>query len=57
MEAAVECIPTKPRANCIVLWKKLAIRKKRDDMKTAYSCDKRNKQTPTFGNSRRHKEN
>ena len=33
MEAAAECIPTKPTSNHRVLWKTLAVRKRRDNVK------------------------
>ena len=33
-EAAAECIPTKPRAKCSVLWESIALRVKEDSMKT-----------------------
>ena len=35
LEAAVECISTKPRAKSTVSWESKAFRKKRDDMKRA----------------------
>ena len=47
IEAAVECIPTKPRAKCRVLWESIADRRKEDDMKKASLLDKRN---PTNAN-------
>ena len=50
MEAAVECIPTKPRANHKVLRGTLADRKKRDNVKTASLCNKRN---PTNANTQK----
>ena len=40
MEATAECIPTKLRANHIVPWE-TAVKKKRDDMKTAPQCNQR----------------
>ena len=42
MEAAAECIPTKPRPKCRVPWETLTVRKKRDNMQTASLCNKRN---------------
>ena len=38
MEAAAVCIPIKSK----VPWESLAVRKKRDNMKKASLCDKRN---------------
>ena len=48
MEAAAECIPTKLRAKHGVSWEILAVKKKRDDMKTA---SLRNKRNPTNANA------
>ena len=50
MEAAVERIPTKLRAKHRILWETLAVKKKRDDMKTASLCNKRN---PTDANTQK----
>ena len=41
-EAVAECIPTKLRAKHRVPWAILAVRKKRDNMKTASLRNKRN---------------
>ena len=42
METAAECIPTKPKAKNRVPWEILAIRKKRDNLKTVSLYNKRN---------------
>ena len=42
LEAAAECILTKERAKPRVSWEKLAVRKKRADVKTASKCYRRN---------------
>ena len=42
MEAAVECIATKPRAKCRFLKEILAVGVKRDNVKTASLCNKSN---------------
>ena len=40
--AAAECIPTKLRAKHRVPWENIAVRKKRDNVKTASLCNKKN---------------
>ena len=47
MEAAAECIPTKPRAECRVSWESLVVRKKWGNIKIASLLNKRN---PTNAN-------
>ena len=42
MEAAAECIATKPRTKCRVLWETRAVRRKRDKEKTASLLNIRN---------------
>ena len=42
LEAAVNCIPTKPRTKYRVPWETLAVREKRADMKTASKCYRKN---------------
>ena len=42
LEVAAECIPTKQRAKPRVPWETLAVRKKREDMKTASKCNRKN---------------
>ena len=51
-EAFAECIPTKSRAKHSVLLKTLAVKKKRDDVKTAFLCNKR---SPTSANIQKFK--
>ena len=43
IEAAAECIPTKLRTKRKVLWDTLAVKKKRDDVKTTSLCNRRNR--------------
>ena len=50
VEAAVEWIQTKLRTKHRVPWKTLAVKKKRDDVKTASLCNKRN---PTNSNAQK----
>ena len=50
MEAAAECIPTKLRAKYRVPWDILAVKEKRDDVKTASLFNKRN---PTNANTQK----
>ena len=50
---AMECIPTKPRAKNRVPWETLAVRKSRDNVKTASLCNKRN---PTNANTQKQRE-
>ena len=52
-ETATENIPTKLKAKRRVLWGLLTVKKKRDDIKTASLCNKRN---PTNVNPQEHKE-
>ena len=52
MEAAEKCIPTKLRTKHRVPWETLAVRKKRDNVKTASLCNKRN---PTNANAQKFK--
>ena len=42
VEAAIECIPTKLRTKYRVPWETLAVRKKGDNVKTTFLCNKRN---------------
>ena len=42
MEAIAECISTKPRAKHRISWESLVVRKKRDNLKIAFLCNKRN---------------
>ena len=42
LEAAANCIPTKPRIKCRVPWETLAVRDKHADMKTASKCYRKN---------------
>ena len=42
LEAAVNCIPTKPRTKYRVPWEKLAVREKRADLKTVSKCYRKN---------------
>ena len=42
LEAAAECIPTNQRTKPRVPWEKLAVMKKRSDVKTASKCDRKN---------------
>ena len=42
LEAAVNCIPTKPRTKYRVPWEMLAVREKRADVKTASKCYRKN---------------
>ena len=53
MEIAAECIPAKLRPKHRVPWETLAVRKKRDNIKTA----KGTQLMPTLRNLRQHKEN
>ena len=56
-EAAAKYIPTKHRTKSRVLWKTLAVREKRADVKTASKCNRKN---PTDANAlklKRHKMN
>ena len=50
MEAEAECIPTKLRAKHRVPWETLAVKKKQDNVKTAFQCNKKN---PTNANTRK----
>ena len=45
LEAAANCIPTKPRTKYRVPWETLAVREKRADIKTASKCYKRTQRT------------
>ena len=42
LEAAANCIPTKPRTKYRVPWQTLAVREKRADVKTASKCYRKN---------------
>ena len=42
LEAAVNCIPTKPRTEYRVSWETVAVREKRADVKTASKCYREN---------------
>ena len=42
LEAAANCIPTKPRTKYRVPWETLAVREKRADVKTASKCYRKN---------------
>ena len=50
IEVEAECIPTKLRAKHWVPWETLAVKKKRDDVKTASLYNKRN---PTNANAQK----
>ena len=50
MEAAAECIPTKLRAKDIVSWETLVVKKKRENVKTAFWSNKWN---PTNANTQK----
>ena len=50
MESSAECIPTKLKARHIVHCETLAVKKKRDNVKTASLCNKRN---PTNTNAQK----
>ena len=42
LEAAANCIPTKPRTKYRVTWETSAVREKRADVKTASKCYRKN---------------
>ena len=42
LEAATNCIPTKPRTKSRVPWQTLVVREKHADMKTAFKCYRKN---------------
>ena len=46
-EGAAECIPTKPKATCRVLWESVAVKRKQNNMKTSL-LNKRNPATLLF---------
>ena len=50
LEAAAECLPSNQSAKPRVPWEKLAVRKKRADVKTASKCKRKN---PTNTNARK----
>ena len=50
IETELQCIPTKLSAKHRVPWKTLAIKKKRDDVKTASLCNRRK---PTNANAQK----
>ena len=52
MEVAAECIPTKLKAKNRVPWETLAVKKKRDDVKTGSLCRKGTQLMPMLRNLR-----
>ena len=54
LEAAANCIPTKPKTKYRVPWETLAVREKRSDVKTASKC---NRKKPTNTNALKLKKN
>ena len=57
LEAAANCIPTKPRTKYRVPWETLAVREKRADLKTASKCYRKNTTNTNALKLKRHKMN